>query len=607
MRLQDFQGVLQDLRFTPQGLRLLFDQQSAAPRAGGTLKPKIEMKKFPHLILLACCLATPLVAAPDQTLGDKKIRIVLVGDSTVTDNAGWGLGFKQFLNDKAECINTSQGGRSSKSFRDEGRWAKALALKGDYYLIQFGHNNQPGKPGRSTDMPTFVSDMAAYVDEARAAGAKPILVTPLTRREWDRENTGKIKSGLAPYADEVKKIAAEKHVPLVDMHGRSIELCESLGKEKCLEFSPFKESKDGKQAHDGTHLNPQGHVLFGRLVAEELRKNVPDLVPVLRATPLNDSPVTSEAAFDAVVSADGSGSHTTVQTAVAAAPDKGTKPYRILIKPGKYEGPIVVPGNKRHIQFIGEELENTVLTYAKNVNEPEPGADSNPKGTGVFIQGDDFKAERITFENTSGDHGQALALRVDGDRAMFANCRMLGWQDTLMTNKGRHYFRECYIEGRVDFIYGDGTAVFEHCIIHSKNGGYVTAASTPQEKPFGFVFLDCKLTGDEIPWTASGTEGSPKIAKKPNAYLGRPWRPYASVIFARCELGDHIKPEGWHNWGKPENEGTARYAEFKCSGPGANPQGRLTWVKQLTEDEARILTVARIFAGSDAWDPSSVR
>ncbi len=144
----------------------------------------------------------------------QKIRIVLVGDSTVTDQAGWGLGFKQLLTDQAECINTAQGGRSSMSFMKEGLWTNALALKGDYYLIQFGHNNQPGKPGRSTDMPTFISDMTRYVDDARAAGAKPVLVTPLTRRQWDKSSSGKIKSSLTAYADEVKKIAADKKVPL---------------------------------------------------------------------------------------------------------------------------------------------------------------------------------------------------------------------------------------------------------------------------------------------------------------------------------------------------------------------------------------------------------
>jgi lysophospholipase L1-like esterase len=164
------------------------------------------------------------------------------------------------------------------SFMKEGRWTNALALKGDYYLIQFGHNNQPGKPGRSTDMPTFISDMTRYVDDARAAGAKPVLVTPLTRRQWDKSGGGKIKSSLTAYADEVKKIAADKKVPLVDLHTRSIELCEKLGREGCYAFSPLK----GTNGIDGTHLNAEGSLLFARLVVEELVRAVPELKPCFR-------------------------------------------------------------------------------------------------------------------------------------------------------------------------------------------------------------------------------------------------------------------------------------------------------------------------------------
>ena len=231
------------------------------------------------------------------------------------------VGFKQFLTEGAVCTNVSQGGRSSESFRREGRWTNALALKADYYLIQFGHNNEPGKPGRSTDMPTFVSNMVSYVEEARANGAKPVLVTPLTRRQWDRAHPGKIKSSLAPYAMEVRKIAAEKHVPLVDLQARSIELCESLGPEKCLEFSPPK-VVDGTNTggFDGTHLNAKGHVLFARLVVNELRKACPELAPVLRAEPVDANSVAKESRYDAVVSADGSGTHSTVQAGIAAAP-----------------------------------------------------------------------------------------------------------------------------------------------------------------------------------------------------------------------------------------------------------------------------------------------
>lgn len=544
-----------------------------------------------------------LVITSSSVAESAKIKIVLVGDSTVTDNAGWGLGFKQFLADGAECINTSQGGRSSESFRREGRWTNALALHGDYYLIQFGHNNEPGKPGRSTDMPTFVSNMVSYVEEAQAIGAKPVLVTPLTRRQWDKEqHPGKIKSSLAPYAEEVRKIAAEKHVPLLDLQARSIELCESLGPQKCLEFSPPK-IVDGTNTggFDGTHLNDKGHVLFARLVVEELRKAAPELAPLLLAEPANANPIANESKYDAVVAFDGSGTHTNIQSAVAAAPDNGTKWFTILVKPGVYEGQVIVPKAKHFIRVIGEEMENTKLTWPYNVNDRKP---NQPYqfDPGFVVVGDDFRAENLTIENTSGDHGQALALRVDADRAAFKHCRILGWQDTLMVNNGRQYFTNCFIAGRVDFIYGSGTAVFDHCEIHSKNGGYVTAASTPQDHPFGLAFLNCKLTGDPTPWNS--TNGKAQFEKSDvKSYLGRPWRSTASVAFINCEMDAHIKPAGWHNWGNVSNETTARYAEFNSTGPGANPELRVKWAKQLTLEEVNNFTTGKILGGADGWKP----
>lgn len=549
------------------------------------------------LVALVTSHSAPVSATAPKT------TIVLVGDSTVTDDAGWGLGFKQFLTAEVECINTARGGRSSQSFLTEGRWTNALALKGNYYLIQFGHNNEPGKPGRSTDMPTFVANLKQYVDEARAIGAKPVLITPLTRRQWDKANPGKIKSSLAPYAEEVRQIAAEKNVPLVDLQARSIELCESLGPEKCLEFSPLKKSDAGKPAYDGTHLNAQGYVRFGRLVVEELRRNVPELAAVLRAEPADAKPLAKESRYDAVVSADGSGTHTTVQAAIAAAPEDSVRGFTILIKPGQYDGQIIVPKLKRNLRFVGEEKENTILTYGLNVYETNSATELRYKGTGVVVLADDFRAENLTFQNTSGDHGQALALRVDGDRAVFKNCRLLGWQDTLMVNNGRQYFTNCYIEGRVDFIYGSATAVFDRCTIHSKNGGYITAASTPKQQAFGFVFLDCKLTGDPTPWRDPNQTRETRSAREPLAYLGRPWRADAQVAFIRCEMGKHIRPEGWHNWGRAENEQTARYIEYGNTGPGANPTARVAWSKQLTEAEAAVYTTTNIFRRQDDWNP----
>ena len=550
--------------------------------------PQARMKRLVNLLLASCWLAGPVSAAPEGA-STGKIRIVLVGDSTVTDNAGWGLGFKQFLADGVECLNTAQGGRSSKSFRDEGRWVKALELKGDYYLIQFGHNNEPGKPGRSTDMPTYIKDMSNYVDEARAAGAKPVLVTPLTRRQWDREHPGKIKSSLESYAAEVRKIAAEKHVPLVDLHARSIALCESLGKEGCLEFSPLKQTPDGKTDYDGTHLKANGYVLFGKLVAEELKKAVPDLAAALRDAPANASPVAAEARYDAIVSADGSGTHTTVQEAINKASPNASeaKPWVILVKPGTYREIVHVQREKRHVKLVGEDAKATKITY--DLHARMPGIDGKEIGTfrtpTVTIDADDFSMEKLTLENSAGPVGQALAVSVNGDRVAFRDCIFLGHQDTVFLNRGRQYFQNCTIAGTVDFIFGGATAFFDRCTLECVNDGYITAASTPADASFGFVFSHCSIR-----------TAKPGI----KVYLGRPWRPHASTIFVNTEMPEGIRPEGWHNWGRIENEQTARYSEVNSTGPGAAPDRRVKWARPLDAAQAAELTASRVLGG---WAP----
>jgi pectinesterase len=204
----------------------------------------------------------------------------------VTDKQGWGLGFKRFLTDRAECNNTARGGRSSKSFISEGHWTEALALKGDYYLIQFGHNDEPNKGERTTDPNTTYREfMSKYIDETRAIGAKPILVTSLVRRQWDKSGNGKINSSLIPYVEAVKALAKEKNVPVVDLHASSKQLCEQLGKEKCREFSPIKDNNE----FDNTHLNAKGSVMFAQLVVKELVKVAPELKPCFRSEPAADA------------------------------------------------------------------------------------------------------------------------------------------------------------------------------------------------------------------------------------------------------------------------------------------------------------------------------
>jgi pectinesterase len=562
-------------------------------------------------LLLPGIMFVLLMAPLPAFAQDKPVRIVLAGDSTVTDDAGWGGGFAKALNDNAELVNLARGGRSSKSFRDEGRWQQVLDARPDYVLIQFGHNDQPGKgPERETNpSTTFRENLARYVSEARATGAKPVLVTSLCRRRWADDGIH-IRSDLLPYVEATRAVAAETGVPVIDLHERSIEVYESLGRKGCELISPKK--PDGTL--DGTHLNVVGSEVFGPLIAWEVRRTVPELKRQIRgyippekreattqpttvsaagalADRLNApaSTPTAKGARTITVAADGTGDFATVQAALAAVPDNNADRTTIRIAPGVYTGPFVVARFLPNVTFEGAGADKTILTYALNVTDPIPeGVPTKMGGNGTIVLGDGFHARDVTFRNTSGDHGQAMALRLQGDRAVIENCRLLGWQDTLLVHSKRQYFRDCYIEGRVDFIYGGSAAVFENCHIHSKDGGYVTAASTPQDQPFGYLFINCKLTG----------EGEP-------AYLGRPWRPFGAVAFVRCEIGPHIRPEGWHNWGKPDNEKTARYAEYHNTGPGADRSRRAPWSRELSDDEAATYTVRNALAGNDNWDPTS--
>jgi pectinesterase len=230
-------------------------------------------------LFLGVLLLAPAYGQSDAP--QKKLRIVLVGDSTVNNEGGWGYGFQEFLQGNVECINTAANGRSSKSFIDEGLWQKALDLKGDYYLVQFGHNDEPGKgPKRETDpATTYPQNLARYVDDVRAIGGKPVLVTSLTRRNFE-ESGGKLKPNLMPYVEAMKRVAREKHVPLIDLHARSVEYCEKIGPEETAKLNPIKNGKP-----DTTHLNAAGRVVFARLVVEDLRQAVPDLAPYLRTEP----------------------------------------------------------------------------------------------------------------------------------------------------------------------------------------------------------------------------------------------------------------------------------------------------------------------------------
>ncbi|HEX7955343.1 MAG TPA: glycosyl hydrolase family 28 protein [Pyrinomonadaceae bacterium] len=218
----------------------------------------------------------------DNLAGAGKVKIVLVGDSTVGESDGWGPGFRRFVSADAEVLNMAKNGRSSKSYAAEGWWKKALELKGDYILIQFGHNDMPGKgPERETDpATTYAANITRYVDEARAAGVKPVLVTSLTRRRFGKDD--RVNSDLHPYADAVKRVAAEKGVPLIDLHALSIALVDRMGRKASDELGKMKADGKGGQEMDYTHLGQKGGEVFGRVVAEELRKVEPALAAYIK-------------------------------------------------------------------------------------------------------------------------------------------------------------------------------------------------------------------------------------------------------------------------------------------------------------------------------------
>jgi len=290
------------------------------------------------------------------------------------------------------------------------------------------------------------------------------------------------------------------------------------------------------------------------------------------------------------VAADGSAPFTLVQSAIMAVPSGSNEtPVFIHVKPGTYRELIYIQREKRFFKLVGDNPTNTILAF--NLYAGITNAEGKPIGTfktpATTIDADDFTAENVTFANTAGPLGQALAIRVDGDRASFRNCRFLGWQDTILLNRGRQYFENCYIAGHVDFIFGAATAWFEKCEIHALRDGYLTGASTPVDVPFGFIFSNCQITGE------------PGV----KTFLGRPWRIYASTIYLNCEMSNVVRPEGWNDWKKPEAHTTARYAEFNSTGDGASPSNRTDWTKQLRKSEAEKITVEKVLGGADGWNP----
>ncbi len=332
----------------------------------------------------------------------------------------------------------------------------------------------------------------------------------------------------------------------------------------------------------------------------------------------------SAPAKDLTIAADGSGDFKTVQPAIDSLPDGNTEPVRLLIKPGKYVEYLTITKGRDHVTLVGlgARPADTVLSYHYKASDPRTadfkgagnsnaarGAAPNVGTTGsssTTVDANDFTAENLTFENSAGDNvGQAVALKTNGDRLVFRHCRFLGFQDTLYpAGGGRVYFQDCYVTGDTDFIFGNATAVFDHCTINATDAklNYYTAANTSPRTPYGYVFLDCKLTAG--PGVADGA-----------VYLGRPWQwnsgSKAAVAYIRCQMGPHVNPLGWHPWG-PNNdhpENNTRYSEFGSTDAAGQPldvSKRVAWAPQLTAEQAAIYTPEKILAGTDRWNPTAV-
>ena len=547
--------------------------------------------KFKLTILLSLLLMLSAFTSEKRV-----ITIFTIGDSTMANKSlvggnperGWGQMLSRYFSADIVIDNHAVNGRSSKSFIDEGRWDKVLEKlkKGDYVFIQFGHNDEKSDEKRHTDPgTTFDANLKRFVEEARAKGAIPVLFNSIVRRNFGKTNADAvaqaviqddIREGIDPnapqaeekagarlidthgaYLDSPRNVARELDVPFVDLNRITHDLVERMGPETSKQLfvwvapNTVPALPDGRE--DNTHLNVRGAATVAWLAVQEVIKVLPALKPYVRH-------------YDFVVAKDGSGDFLSVQEAINAVPDfRKNVRTTILVKRGVYKEKIVIPASKINLSLIGED--GSVLSYDDYADKLNCfGEKTGTSGSAsCYIYAPDFYAENLTFENTSGPVGQAVACFVSADRAYFKHCRFLGWQDTLYTyGKGcRQYYEDCYIEGTVDFIFGWSTAVFNRCHIHSKTKGYVTAPSTDQGQKYGYVFYDCRLTADE------GVTG---------VYLSRPWRPYAQAVFVRCDLGGHIMPAGWNNWGNVENEKTAFYAEYQSRGAGANPKARASLI-----------------------------
>lgn len=282
--------------------------------------------------------------------------------------------------------------------------------------------------------------------------------------------------------------------------------------------------------------------------------------------------------------------------------DPDGKPGRVVIEiaPGVYHERVIVTQNHQNITLLGMGKSPSDVVITNSLNAKQAGGTFFTET--VEINGDGFEADNITFENTAGNTGQAVAVADRADRSVFKHCRFLGHQDTLFADYGRQYYVDSYIEGGVDFIFGNATAVFDHDEIHSNGPGYLTAQSrTSPQQTTGYVIVDSKVTSGVA--RALASEPASAHRRRDTIVLGRPWRPYARVVFMRTYLPADIIPAGWSAWGRTPGTPMAYYAEYNNLGPGANSGKRVPWSHQLSDAEAAQFMPEAFLAGNDHWDP----
>lgn len=540
---------------------------------------------------------------------------------------GWGQMLSGFFTDDVVVDNHAVNGRSSLSFINEGRWQTVIdkVQPGDYVFIQFGHNDEKPKADRHTEPgSTFDANLRRFCQETMAKGGTPVLFNSIVRRAWfvnekavvEDDNFGKgitLKADgdtlvethilkredgtLANYLESPRNVAQELGVPFVDMNHITHDLVQGMGPEASKSLYCWIPkgtniaSPDGRE--DNTHLNISGARTVCNATIDAIGEAVPGLKPFIRR-------------YDLVVAKDGSGNYMTVQEAINAVPDYNKIPVTILLQPGVYKEKLVIPESKENVTLIAKSEGECVITYDDYASRPTWHSGKEGMGTSgsatCYVYAPDFTAIGVTFSNTAsceryakdrGGVGQAVAILVKGDRAVFRRCRFLGHQDTLYAfgqkykSQSRQYYEDCYIEGTVDYIFGWATAVFNRCEMHCLGNGYVTAASTPEGQDFGYVFHDCKITAEE------GV----------NVHLGRPWRDYSHVVYLNCEMCKEVVPEGWNDWKKPQAHTTAFYAEYKSFGPGANAKSRCDWSHQLSKKETEKYSITNVLKGDDDWNP----